>query len=105
MSDKQRITRARCWVGQLANHLPAMSLAEHKKDGWTNQQPVAGAAAAAAYTGGQAEFTKALLASEHAYAWQCNACGFHAFALPGDEASKLKRWRNVRDLMCKHDRK
>ena len=82
-----------------------MSLAEHKKDGWTNQPPMAGAAAAAAYTGGQAEFTKALLASEHAYAWQCNACGFHAFALPGDEASKLKRWRNVRDLMCKHDRK
>ena len=82
-----------------------MSLAEHKKDGWTNQQPVAGAAAAAAYTGGQAEFTKALLASETAYAWQCSACGFHAFALHGDEASKLKRWRNARDLMCKHDRK
>ena len=80
-----------------------MSLAEHKKDGWTNQQPVAGAAAAAAYTGGQAEFTKALLASEHAYAWQCNACGFHAFALPGDEARSSAR--NVRDIMCKHDRK
>ena len=62
-----------------------MSLAEHKKDGWTNQQPVAGAAAAAAYTGGQAEFTKALLASEHAYGWQCiwvastHMGGFHAY--------------------------
>ena len=56
-----------------------------------------------AYTSGQAEFTKALLASEHAYAWQCNACGFHAFALPGDEARSSAR--NVRDIMCKHDRK
>ena len=43
-----------------------MSLVEHKKDGWTSLPPMAGAAAAAAYTGGQAEFTKALLASETA---------------------------------------
>ena len=82
-----------------------MSLVEHKKDGWTSLPPMAGAAAAAAYTGGQAEFTKALLASKTAYAWQCNACGFHAFALPGEEASKKQRWRNARDIMCKHDRR
>ena len=80
---------------------PASDVAGRAQEGWLDQPATRGRA----YTGGQAEFTKALLASEHAYAWQCNACGFHAFALPGDEVSKLKRWRNARDLMCKHDRK
>ena len=48
----KRITRLLA-AGQLAL-ATCPHLVEHKKDGWTSLPPMAGAAAAAAYTGGQA---------------------------------------------------